>query len=168
MLYCLLQDSPQISDEERIAIDRNELITAHRGRDPQVQLHRNSNEVLLRDWALEICDDMQGVCALLDDGSEGTPYGDSLGMQRDAVLNPDLTPSARMLAEMREHGEGFYHFAKRMSLAHHNSCNNRQMVAERVELFEQAATDSLARQQAIEASDDCSLDEYLQRYFSQS
>ena len=73
-----------------------------------------------------------------------------------------------MLAQMREYGEGFYHFAKRMSLAHHNSCNNRQMVAERVELFEQAATDSLARQQAIEASDDCSLDEYLQRYFSQS
>lgn len=168
MLYCLLQDSPLINAVERIAIDRNELDTAHRGREPQLRLQRNSSEVLLRDWALEICDDMQAVCVLLDDGIEGNPYSDALGNQREAVLNPDVTPSARMLAEMREHGEGFYHFAKRMSLAHNKSCSERQMAAERVDLFEQAAADSVARQQAMEKSDNCSLDEYLQRYFSQS
>lgn len=168
MLYCLLQDSPLINVDERVAIDQNELDVAHRGREPGLMLTRRDGAISLRDWGLEICDEMQAICEYLDSSVEGTPYSHALQQQRAAILDPELTPSARMLAEMRGNGEGFYHFAQRKSLAHADYFRQLAIDAERKALLEQSVEESLRRQQEIEAADDCSLDDYLMRYFEQA
>jgi len=72
-----------------------------------------------------------------------------------------------MLNEMRERKEGFYHFAKRMSEQHYRYFTQLQLSAEREAFFDQAAAESLLKQQAIEAADTLTLDEYLQAYFAQ-
>lgn len=167
MLYCLLQDSPLIDAAERVAIDQNELLVAHRGREPGLQLVRRDGPISLRDWGLEVCDEMQAVCEYLDSGVEDAPYSHALEKQRAAILDPALTPSARMLAEMRENGEGFYHFAKRKSLAHHAYFSELPIDPARKALLDKSVQESLARQQALEADDDCSLDAYLARYYAQ-
>ncbi|MDH5570638.1 MAG: glutamate--cysteine ligase, partial [Gammaproteobacteria bacterium] len=118
MVFCLIQDSPQICSMERDEIDSNEIEVAHRGRDPSLRLHRDGNECKLKDWALDVCEVMQGICELLDKSHEGTPYMQALRDQVEKIKEPELTPSATMLREMREQGEGFYHFARRMSQQH--------------------------------------------------
>ena len=157
-----------IGSVERLAIDENELRAAHRGRDPELTLLRGKDTVLLRDWAQELLEEMQAVCEFLDRSTEGSPYCSALDAQLAKVKDPELTPSARMLTEMRDRGEGFYHFAKRKSEIHQHFFTNLPLSDERTKYFREIAAKSLEDQQAIEAADEISFPEYLQRYFSQN
>ncbi|MDQ1362430.1 MAG: glutamate--cysteine ligase [Pseudomonadota bacterium] len=167
MVYCLLQDSQQICHNEQYEIDQNELDVAHKGRDPQLKLQRDARAVSLRQWALEICDDMQGVCELLDRSHPDKPYMKALAEQREKVTDPQLTPSARMLQTMRENGEGFYRFARRMSQQHFDYFRQVEITAEQRRFFDDLAVSSLQKQAQLEADNSLSFDEFLQNYFSQ-
>lgn len=167
MLLCLLLDSPPVTAQEKQEIDRNEMRTAHRGREPQLRLVCQGRERPLAEWALDICTAMEPVCNLLDSNVNGTPYREALLLQRDKVNDPGRTPSARMLAEMRNTGESFYHFAKRMSQEHYDYFMAKQLPSERIDSFLQAAAASLQRQKEIEQSDAISFSEFLAQYFAQ-
>jgi len=167
MLFCLLADSSQIDFSEREEIDKNEIDVAHKGRDPLLKLSRNSSPVLLKDWAKDLLNGMQAVSDLLDQDKNTTPYRDALNLQMEKVLHADLTPSARMLEEMRETKEGFYYFAKRMSQKHNQYFTKLKLSKEKEMFFDKAATESIAKQKNIEAADTKSLDDYLADYFKQ-
>ena len=167
MLYCLLQESPPVGPRERREIDGNQLATAHRGREPGFDLLRHGRTTPLRDWAGEILDGMAGVAEWLDQGENGSPYGDAVASQRAVVADPELTPSARMLAEMRERGEGFFEFARRQSETFRESYLKRGLSPERRALFEAEAQRSLAAQAAIEAAESESFEAFLAAYFAQ-
>lgn len=166
MLFCLLQESPRISSEEQREIDQNLELTAHRGREPTLQLRRLGAEIRLKDWATEICDRMEAVCDLLDT-SGGERYAAALADQRAAVDDPERTPSARMLAEMRKNGEGFFQFAKQKSLQHHHYFQTLSLTAERRRLFEEESQRSWEQQRRLEQQDPRPFAEFLQDYFSQ-
>ncbi|NOX91602.1 MAG: glutamate--cysteine ligase [Gammaproteobacteria bacterium] len=168
LVFCLLHESPPIGEQERRDIDYNELSAAHRGRDPHLLLNRNGKKVYLKNWAAEIIEAMTGVCELLDGEHEDKLYSNSLGVQAEKIKDPDRTPSARMLAEMREQGEGFFHFALRMS-QQHQACFQRQASdPARKREFVQQAEQSWVRQHELEATREESFTAYLQRYFAQS
>lgn len=167
LLFCLLHDSPEINSIERLAIDENELRAAHRGRDPEITLLRGKDAVLLRDWARELLEEMCAVCELLDRSTGGSPYCSSLDAQLAKVKDSELTPSARMLNEMRDRDEGFYHFAKRKSEIHQHFFKNLPLSDERQKYFCEISSKSIEDQRAIESADEGSFSEYLQRYFSQ-
>jgi glutamate--cysteine ligase len=84
-----------------------------------------------------------------------------------SVFDPELTPSARMLAEMKENDEGFFHHAQRMSKYHYHYYKTHSLPADKVGFFEKMASDSLEKQKQIEADDMISFDDYLQNYFNQ-
>jgi glutamate--cysteine ligase len=168
LLFCLLHDSPVISQTERAAIDQNELLAAHQGRDPALRLLRDSQPVRLREWAGELLGEMQAVCELLDQGARGNPYSAALAAQQAKIDDPDLTPSARMLHEMRDRGEGFYHFARRMSEIHQHFFRNLPMSSEKYQFFSELAVKSLEDQRAWEQTDEIGFDEYLEHYFMQA
>lgn len=167
VLFCLLQESPALSTDEVNEIDMNFVQVAHTGREPGLRLSCNDESIELKQWAGELLTAMQGVAQLLDDAYDCDNYTESLTRQIDCVLDPAMTTSARMLNEMRENNEGFFHFAKRMSLEHHNYFNTLTLAEDRKHLFEQAANDSIALQLGIEADDTTDFDEYLRRYFAQ-
>ena len=167
MLFCLLQESPRISSMEQREIDQNLELTAHRGREPSLQLQRQGLAVRLNDWAAEICDRVEAVCGLLDAAGGEDQYAASLAQQMAAVRDPELTPSARMLSEMRENGEGFFQFAKRISLQHHHHFQELPLTAERRRLFEEEANRSRKQQQLLEEQDSRSFADFLQDYFVQ-
>ncbi len=167
LLFCLLHESPPISHSERRAIDENELRTAHQGRDPELKLTRDNEPVLLGVWADELLSEMQGVSELLDKSTEGSPYSNALSAQQKKVENPELTPSARMLREMRDRGEGFYHFAKRMSEIHQHFFTNLPLREDMQRFYSDLAVKSIEDQKAREATDELDFDEYLKQYFSQ-
>lgn len=168
LLFCLLQESPRIGAQERDEIDINQNLAAHRGRDPALRLQRGGAELGLREWGLELCDALAGVCELLDRDTPDSPYSRAVALQRESVLEPERTPSARMLAEMRATGEGFYDFARRKSEEHQRYFLALNLAPERLQLFQEEARRSLARQAQIEAADDCSFEDYLRAYFAQA
>lgn len=168
MLFCLLAESDQICFSEREEIDQNELLVAHNGRDPSLELNLNAKKYKLKNWAGDLLDGMQSVSELLDQHKDKTPYQDALKRQIEKVKDPELTPSARMLNEMRETKEGFYHFAKRMSENHNQYFTKLNLSEERDKFFSDEAVKSIAKQKQIEDSDNMSFDDYLQAYFEQA
>jgi glutamate--cysteine ligase len=167
VLFCLLQESPVLSPDEVNEIDINLIQVAHMGREPGISLSCNDASVELKQWASELLDAMQGVAQLLDDACGCENYTDSLSRQFECVLDPARTTSARMLNEMRENNEGFFHFARRMSLEHYNYFNSMTLADDRKHQLVQASKDSIDLQLGIEADDSIDFDEYLRRYFAQ-
>ncbi len=167
MLFCLLLDSPPIDVQEQREIDQNLGGVAHRGRDPALFLLCQGREIPLKDWARDLLNAMQPVCEALDAGAPEQPFGAALKHQLSIVEDPELTPSAQMLQEMRDTGEGFFHFAQRLSHQHHEYYRGLRLDAEREAFFRREAALSRQLQSEIEASDKIGFDQFLAEYFAQ-
>ena len=168
MLFCLSHESPQIDDTELKEIDRNEMLTAHQGRDPSLRLTRNGKNISIKEWGGEIIDVMQGYASLLDDAHDSRDYSKSLNVQKQAVNDPDFTPSAKMLAEMSDKGEGFFQHAMRMSQQHHEAFLKEQLSESQIQFYRDLTTSSLQQQEKMEVNDSLSFATFLERYFAKS
>jgi glutamate--cysteine ligase len=165
-LFCLLVDSPKIRLQERWEIDRNLEKAAHRGREPGLRLLRSGLAVTLRDWANSVLDAMGPVCEVLDRVRSGG-YGEALAAQRAKVADPELTPSARVLRELRERGESFHQLARRYTESHRAHFLAKTLPPGRQAELDRVASASLERQAAIEAADDVDFETFLATYFAQ-
>ena len=167
MIYCLLLDSPTIDLQERSEIDRNLLRVAHYGRDPELKLLCNGQGVAFTDCATGVLQAMRPVMELLDSVSGNGDYQAALDQQIDKVIHPEHTPSGRMLQEMRDNGEGFYQFARRLSQAQLNYFSGQSLTVERENYLQRLSRESVSQQLDIEASDKVDFETFLADYFSQ-
>ncbi|GMR01638.1 MAG: glutamate--cysteine ligase [Gammaproteobacteria bacterium] len=167
MLFCLLEANPELDQSEIDAIDENLLLVAHQGRKPGLDLRRGEEKISLQDWASELCNKMKPVASLLDRANYCENYFSSVKSQIASVFDPDLTPSARMLAEMKENNEGFFHHAQKMSKHHYQYYKAHSLSENKIQFFEKMANDSLEKQKQIETDDAISFENYLQNYFSE-
>jgi glutamate--cysteine ligase len=167
LALCLLRDSEPIGRSEQDALDSNHHRVARRGREPALTLSREGREVPMIEWARELLDSMQGLCELLDRGEPALPYQAALEQQRAKIEDVERTPSARLLAEMRQGGESFFLLAQRMSKMHKDYFldlypPNGRRLAE----FAAAAQESHEEQSRIEAADKVDFDTYLAHYLA--
>ena len=168
LLFSLLSPSEPYGSTEQAEIKHNLNAVAQRGRNPQLRLVKSASDILLRDWASEIFDQMSLGCELLDKGSKTPVYCSALQRQRAKIADPDHTPSARMLAEMMENREEFFEFALRLSKQHQQWFASRPLDADKRAGFEAAARASIERRHEIERADDVPFKTFMQNYFQQS
>jgi glutamate--cysteine ligase len=71
-----------------------------------------------------------------------------------------------MLKEMRDNGEGFYQFARRLSLEQWRYFSSMELDKYFRDHMQELGRQSLAKQQLLEKETGESLDAFLQRYFS--
>jgi glutamate--cysteine ligase len=167
LVLCLLRESEPIGRSEQEALDANHLKVARRGREPGLTLNREGRSFPMKDWACELLDAMQGLCEMLDHGKPARPYAAALEQQRAKLDDVERTPSARLLAEMRQSGETFFELAQRMSKLHKDYFlglypPNERRLAE----FAAAAQESHEAQAHIEATDKMDFDAYLADYLA--
>src|ERR1700728_2187801 len=167
LALCLRRDSAPISIGEQSALDANHLLVARRGREPGLKLSREGRSFPMTDWARELLDSMQGLCEMLDHGEAARPYSSALEQQRAKIDDVERTPSARLLAEMRQTGETFFQLALRMSKLHKDYFLGLYPPNEsRLSEFATEARESLEAQRGIEASDSTDFDTYLAHYLA--
>lgn len=167
LLYCLLTESPPMDHEEARRCDNVHALVAARGREPGLPLQIGDRTAPLAVWAEEIVGRLAPLCAVLDEGQPDASYGSALEAQRDKVLDPDLTPSARILETLRRRGESFFDFALRLSQRHKAYFASLPPPAPEVEA--QLAAEvraSLERRRAIEESPQPAFEDYLRRYYA--
>lgn len=167
LLWCLFQPSPPLSQEEKEQTGRNLLSVATEGRKPGLTLIEGEKAVPLRVRAEEILQELTALAGLLDAGRSEQPYSSALEPHRTAVADAELTPSARVLAEMRESGQRFVDFALDYSRRHARQFRTTRLSLSRQWALKHLAEDSHARQRRIEAGDRLSFEEFLDHYFSQ-
>lgn len=166
LIYCLLEESPPFDDEEWQMVTHNHGATARNGRDPDFRLVRPGGDVPLREWAEDIIEGVAAVAAVLD--AHGDSYVEAVDAQRALVADPDSTPSARVLREMRDSGTGFFRFAMAQAERHRDYFGSLvELEPDRLDIYATEAVESLARQREIEAEDSGTFDEYLAKYYSE-
>jgi len=167
LIYCLIEDSPKLDDESLGEIGQNHSGVAKHGRAPEFRLYRNGETVTLQAWASEILSNVLEVAKIIDNHEANERYADSVHLMQKLVDDPEETPSARVLADLKESQSSFSEFALALSKSHNDYFESITALKEsRNAVFEEEVSQSLQRQRQIEAADEISLDEYLQRYFS--
>lgn len=166
LIYCLLEDSPKIDDDAIVEISRNHTATAKRGRDPEFRLLRSGAAVTVREWANEILANVMAVAEVIDRHDNDDSYSEAVRSMRSLVNKPELTLSARIVAELEDTGSSFFEFAFGMARCHRDYFASIAPLREaRDKQLRLESVDSKQRQKDIEAADTITLDEYLQRYF---
>ena len=166
LIYCLLEESPKLDQAALEEVSRNHTAMAKQGRDPDFRLLRDGAEVAVGEWAGEILDNVLAVAETIDGQENDQSYSDAVRSLTPCVDHPESTISARIIRELEETNSSFFEFAFGMARCHRDYFASIAPLRDDQERrLQQEAANSVQRQQDIEAADEISLDEYLQRYF---
>ena len=162
LLYCLLEESPPMPAIEYLAALSNLDATAWHGRAKGARLNREGREITLRAWGLEVCEGMTPICEALDGHAAGD-YTTALEAARDSLRDPDLTPAARVLEELRETGWDHQAWGMEKTGLASQAPERRPNSARRRALWDEAPA-SRKRQLSMEAQHEPPFGEFLARY----
>jgi glutamate--cysteine ligase len=164
LLMCLFRDSPPITSREQSENDENKRRVVNQGRQPDLHLLAHNRELPFRPLAHELFDDMQPFAEMLDAAYGGTRYSTTMQGLRTRIDQPDSTPSAQVLAGVREQG-GFINFTLQLSQQH-----QRQLLAQPLDEvsntpFLTSVQTSLQQQNRLEAQEQGSFENFVTRYY---
>jgi len=165
LLMCLFRDSPPITSREQSENDENKRRIVNRGRQPDLQLLVHNQEQPFRPMAHELFDDMAPFAEMLDSAYGSTRYASTMASLRQRIDDPDLTPSAQVLAATREHG-GYFKYVQFASRQHKQALLAQPLEGAMLERFTTSVEDSLTLQQRLEARDEGSFDDYVASYYA--
>ena len=166
LLFCALDDSPRIDEAESRIHARNFARTVKEGRRPGLTLTRNGEEVALRDWARELIERIAPVAALLDEQhNDGGVHAASMAAQKAKIDDPAITPSARVLDEVRALGSAAA-FGLRQSELHAAYFRDSPLMPSEEQMFAEMAAASLAEQAMLEQTQTGNFDDFVAAYNS--
>ncbi|PIF90200.1 glutamate-cysteine ligase [Acidovorax sp. 62] len=167
LLHCLLSDSPPDTPAEIAELQRNQHLTAERGREPGLQLQRNSQNVALTTWGDEVLAACKPLAAALDATHGTTDYSAALRDARALMQAPERTPSARVLDTMaQQHASSFEGFAFRQSEHARDALLALPWSAEQQARYLAMSDESIAAQKAIEAADTLPFETWREQYMA--
>ena len=160
LLFCLLEDSPAISSSELVDIDSNALLVAHQGRQPGLILSHAGEEVTLADWGESIFEKIKQCSKLQSDAHQESV--ESISMR---IKDPDLTPSAIMLNEMKHQEKGFFEFTDQYSRQYKTQNQQKAFDNDYFLRLDELAISSIKEQLELESNDVLNFDQFLEQYF---
>ena len=167
LLHCLLSDSPADHPEEIAAIARNGECVAARGRSPGLRVRCGSRELALLERGAQLLAECRPIAEILDDTYGGSAYREALSAAHEALRDPALTPSARMLAAMaRDYENSYTRFVLDLSVRHAAALRAEPLPAADEERFARLAAESLQKQREVEAADKVDFETFRRNYLS--
>jgi glutamate--cysteine ligase len=118
-----------------------------------LQMLRDNTQISMQDWALEIMDEMQAIAEFLDLANDTLRYSQALTTQREKIIDPEQTPSARILREMKQCQQSFTEFTMCKSIQNRNYFQARELPSERYQYYQTLSRKSHRQQQKMEARD---------------
>ena len=168
LLFCLLHDSPPCNEQEQEIMNYNLAAVVNRGREPGLMLKTcTSGEQPFKDLAGTLLDSLDGIAELLDESFGSSDYRDTLKDQKAKALDPELTPSARVLREMRETDLPFFRLEMQYSQRWGEHFRNATLSTDIQDQLEQESSQSLIDQANIEQSDSIDFSQYLADFYAQ-
>jgi glutamate--cysteine ligase len=170
LLHCLLSDSPPDSPKEIVALQRNQLLAASRGREPGLMLEQPQTDgslrsVSLQQWGQAVLADMLPIAQRLDALANTTEHAAALAGAVARLAQPDLLPSARVLKAVEQTDKvSFTQFTLAQSRLARDAVLTTPVSADLRAHFGQLAERSLAEQSACEAADTMGFEAFRQSY----
>lgn len=129
LTHCLLKNSPALSHHQHQVTKQNLNRVATRGRDLSQQLQDGEQSRSLREWGGDIFTELTQTAQLLDCANQVSHYQRAVETQQCKLLNPDLTPSAKLLRQMK--GQGLTLCELGVALAEEHRCTLKKVLIPR-------------------------------------
>lgn len=165
LLYCLLQESPSLSQEEQAVADSNLKKVVAEGRRQGLDLIDRGAPRLMQDWAEQLFAELLPIAHWLDESFGADNYATVVKQYYVSLLNPAQTLSGRILALQQQ--EGSADVLTKLSQGYKDYFLAGDFKIYQQADFEEMATTSLAEQKKIEAQDELSFDAYIEHYFTE-
>jgi glutamate--cysteine ligase len=161
LMFCLLRSSPPSGRDEYHEIDANLRAVVHEGRNPQLELQNKEQALPLQVWAGEILEEVGLIGEMMDAIHGNNASSAAIQHQLAKVADSELTPSAKVLARMRELKTSYFRFAMNQSLANSDYFRSRSLSNDTRDMFLRMSETSALEQHAIEQSDSVDFASYL-------
>lgn len=167
VLWCLLTPSAPLHEEEIALNRRNFTKVVLEGRKPGLELEVFGGDTLpLAALGERYFAELAEVAGLLDACCGRGCYGKAHQQQLEAIRDPSLTLSARVLKELMASNEDILPYGLALSRRYQLLLQQSRPRFWEDGYFDEEGARSLARQRKIERADTLSFDEFLQGYFS--
>jgi len=170
MLFAWLADSPALMPEEMDVNKHNVQTVAHRGREAGLTLGCGKQSVKLIDWGRYVLEALEPIAQWMDsclpDNATKNLYQTSLAAQIAKLSDPSLTPSARIVDELADHGS-YFNMVMHHSSLHQEAFLQQQSHEALQAKLAQLVPESIAAQKELEATTSGNFSEFLADYFSQ-
>ncbi|WNO61645.1 glutamate--cysteine ligase [Rheinheimera sp. MMS21-TC3] len=167
LLFCLLEDSPEMSIAEQDIADANLRKVVTDGRRLNLELQDGEQPRLMQDWAEQLFADMMPVAKYLDSAYNKQKYQSVLTEFYKALLNPALTYSGqildKLLPQQLDNGE----FMLQLSAEYKQQILQQPYRVYSEQMFVAEAVKSHEKQKLIEQQDEISFSEYLKQYYEE-
>lgn len=167
LLYCLLQDSPELSAAEQAVTEQNLKKVVTEGRRKNLDIIQNGQPRLMLDWAEELFADMMPIAQYLDSAYSTTRYSSAIKQFYLALLDPAKTLSGQILNQLLSKQQDNGHFMLELSTKYKQQLSGEAYQFYNEPQFTEAASQSLAQQQQIEQQDSISFEQYIKQYYAE-
>ena len=165
LLHNLMTPSPDITAREDSEIAENKRRVVDFGRHPDLRLIRNNREVSLKRWAYRLFEEMRPIAELLDAAHGNNRHIAALDKYVCWVEAPESTLSGQIVQQVRDRGDGFFHFARDTAIAHSEFFKQNQLSDETAKSFENETRRSFEQQQEMEADTSQSFEDFIADYY---
>ncbi len=143
IIYCLFKKENSLESSQRKELINYQEQIALFGRDPK--FHQ------VRTCGLKILDDMKPIAAFL---------GKTLKTEQAMLVNPNLTPSAKILNDLQSSGKSYQSFFLNLAKKHQESYLNPPISPNKLKAFESVAQQSIQTEQLLDLQCSFILEEY--------
>ena len=165
LLFCALNDSPLFPGNGFCTESADNFSTVvKQGRKPGLMLKRGGQPIAMSVFAAELMEGISACANLLEDALGDNLYQQSVKTQTEKLSNPELTPSAQLLEQLRLENRSFHSLALEQSRQHAESLRERGLNAQENAIAQQQSTQSIQAQREIEQNDNISFEEYVRRF----
>jgi glutamate--cysteine ligase len=116
MLFCTVNECELFDKEAMQDINDNDLTIAKYGRKPNISLKKDNGTILMKNWAMDILDQMLSIAEQLDTGD--SKYTSVICKMKSKVKNQEKTQSAKILDKLL--GENISHTELGVVIAEEN------------------------------------------------
>ncbi|CAH0991857.1 Glutamate--cysteine ligase [Sinobacterium norvegicum] len=167
LMACLMAESEDMSKREFHTSAANLKLVVNEGRRPGLQLNFCGECKVLKDWGLELLEEMTVIAEHFDNVFGSSDYSDALKRQQQKFLDASKTPSARILADMTAQKIPYFRFAMNQSESLRQQFLAEPLAAQEYEKFLRQARFSVDKMVEIEAQEQQPFDQFLKDYYQQ-
>jgi glutamate--cysteine ligase len=167
LMGCLLAESQNMSQREFHTSAANLKLVVNEGRRPGLQLNFCGESKELKDWGLELLEEMSDIAQHFDNVFANTDYTEALKEQQHKFLDASKTTSARILADMEAQKIPYFRFAMNQSMLLQQQYLAEPLAPEQYTQFIQQAEFSLQKMADAEAQEQQPFDQFLADYYQQ-
>lgn len=168
LTYCLLTDSPLMTDDQQNDTRQNLAKVANNGRDPALQLIDNGQRRLLSEWSYEIFSKLSRTAEMLDFACVGNDFIIAVDNQLKKLVDPELTLSGQIMNNVRCLDLDIGKIGLGLARKHRQNLTQNSYATIGAHEFSEESVVSMRKQRLWESSDDLTFDEYLRSHSTSS